>query len=173
MSKLIIASLKASTNGKSVMVNFQESSTRTTTLDSNLSDYQRASGMVAQTYTDDIVRYCTERLSPEAASALEEGQEVSGFHIQTYKGASPFYVVDGKPQGATKSGMFFAGVLVLAELGEDVPVDVVVSMASHPELYRVVNAGVTVRGAAAVDQMVAGGLASLTKATNIVEGATV
>lgn len=151
--KLTIKSLKPSTNGKSIMANFELSYTKHTVLDSNLTAFQRAQGMVAAEYNDDVLRYATERLTPEAAAGLKEGQEITGFTIQTYQSGTPIYIVDGKAQSAAKNGAYFDGELVPLELGGNVPADKTISMDTHPDRYRVVTAGKTVRGIAAVQVM--------------------
>ena len=153
MSKLIISALKPSSNGKSVIVNFEQTTERAWSLDSALSDFQKAQGMVAASGTDTIVRYASERVTPEVAANFTVGQAVSGFNIQTLRSATPFYVVDGIAQKATKAGDYFDGALVSAEPGEGIPADRKVSMEAQPALYRVVTAGVTVRGADAVAKM--------------------
>ena len=153
MSKLIIKSLKSSSNGKSVIINFEQVSERAWSADSNLSDFQRANGMVAAGGVDVITRYASERVTAEVAANFAEGQVISGFNIQTLRSATAFYVVDGVSQKATKAGDFFDGALVSAEPGEGIPADRKVSMDSHAALYRVVTAGVTVRGADAVAKM--------------------
>jgi len=148
--KLIIKTLKPSSNGKSIMANFELSYTKHTVLDSNLTAFQRAQGMKAAEYTDEVLRYATERLTKEAAAGLKEGQEVAGFTIQTYQSGTPIYIVDGVAQKAAKNGAFFDGELVPFGLGEEVPADKAISMDTHPDRYRVVTNGVTVRGIAAV-----------------------
>jgi hypothetical protein len=151
--KLTIKSLKPSKNGKSVMANFELSYTKHTVLDSNLTPFQRAQGMKAAEYSDAVLRYATERLTPEAAANLTEGQEISGFTIQTFQSPTPIYVVDGVAQGAAKNGAYFDGELVELPLGGDVPADKFITMDSAPERYRVVNGDKTVRGIAAVQLM--------------------
>lgn len=151
--KLIIKELKPSSNGKSVMANFELSYTKHTVLDSNLTAFQRAQGMVAAEYNDEVLRYATERLTPEAAAGLKEGDEVAGFTIQTYQSGTPIYIVDGKQQKAARNGAYFDGELVPFGLGDEVPADKTISMDSNPERYRVVTAGKTVRGLLAVQAM--------------------
>lgn len=150
---LTIKSLKPSSNGKSIMANFELAYTKHTVLDSNLTPFQRSQGMKAAEYHDEVLRYATERLSKEAAAGLTEGQVIEGFTIQTYQSATPTYIVDGKAQSAAKNGAFFDGELVELPLGGSVPADVAISMDTHPERYRVVTGGVTVRGIAAVQAM--------------------
>jgi hypothetical protein len=149
-AKLIVKGLKPSSNGKSVMANFELSYTTTNT-GNVLTAFQKAQGMKEQEYVNDILRYATERLSPEAAAGLKEGDEIAGFTIQGYQSATPIYVVDGVQQKAAKNGAFFDGRMVPCGLGESMErADEVITMDANPEFYRVVTGATTVRGIAAV-----------------------